>query len=205
MLLPLISAGASVVARFIAKKGLQAAIKKFTKKAITEGKKHAADLLKKNGGQTAQKAANIKNIKPTQALNANSRSTLRKGLGVGAAAGAVGSAAATAKVLSDKNELKRKKDEANLAKAKREAYEAAGKKAKASKTFKDELARATTKIGIEKAVAKANNKKDSTLAPTSSMKPKARAKSMRPKSRPRVAGSVGNTESTRGFKPLSKK
>ena len=29
--------------------------------------------------------------------------------------------------------------------------------------------------------------------------------SLRPKGRPMVAGSVGNTESTRGFKPMSKK
>ena len=36
-------------------------------------------------------------------------------------------------------------------------------------------------------------------------KVKAPTTSLRPKGRPMVAGSVGNTESTRGFKPLGKR
>tara|TARA_R110000823_G_C15652841_1_gene471154 strand:+ start:57 stop:593 length:537 start_codon:yes stop_codon:yes gene_type:complete len=81
---PLIYAGAALVARFIAKRGLKAATKKFTKKAISEGKKHADDVLKKDGGKTAKKAANIKKMKPVQAANANTRATQRKSLAVGA-------------------------------------------------------------------------------------------------------------------------
>ena len=85
---PLIYAAGAVVARFIAQKGLTAAAKRFTKTAISEGKKHAADLLKKNGGRTLEKAAGVKKIKPVQKMNANSRSTLRKGATVGSLLGA---------------------------------------------------------------------------------------------------------------------
>jgi hypothetical protein len=81
----LIAATAGVVGRYIAKNGIAKAIKKYTKNAITEGKKHYADVIKKDGGKTAEKAANIKKIKPVQAANANSRATLRKGLGIGGA------------------------------------------------------------------------------------------------------------------------
>ena len=156
MPLPLIYAAGAVVARYIAKRGLQAAAKKFTTKAISEGKKHAADLLKKNGGQTAQKAANIKNIKPVQAANANSRSTLRKGLGVGAAAGAV--------LASDRGGI------------------AAMRKALKNET--DARKRAQLETAIEKAVAKVNSEKATSTAPKTSTRPKARAKPMRPKARP---------------------
>ena len=161
MPLPLIYAAGAVVARFIAKKGLQAAAKKFTKKAISEGKKHADDLLKKNGGKTAEKAANIKKIKPTQALNANSRSTLRKGLGVGA----VGGAAVTAAALK-----------ARLAKKDREIKEAQGAAAKAKLRADKEIINAT--------LAKAMLEDKNSSAPKKSIKPKSRPKPMRPKARP---------------------
>ena len=88
MAAPLIYAAGAVVAKFIAQKGLKAAAKKFTKRAMSEGKKHAADLLKKNGGRTLEKAAAIKKIKPVQKMNANSRSTLRKGATAGSLLGA---------------------------------------------------------------------------------------------------------------------
>ncbi len=81
----LITATAGVVGRYIAKNGIAKAVKKYTKNAITEGKKHYADVIKKDGGKTAEKAANIKKIKPVQAANANSRATLRKGLKIGGA------------------------------------------------------------------------------------------------------------------------
>lgn len=86
---PLIAAGAAAVAKFIAKKGLRAAAKKYTKNAIAEGKKHAKDMVTKpNAGQ--------KKIKPVQAKNRNSRSTLRKGVGAGTvAAGGVGTVASS--------------------------------------------------------------------------------------------------------------
>ena len=45
---PLIGAGAAVVARFIAKKGLRAASKKYTKTAIAKGKKHRQLERKRN-------------------------------------------------------------------------------------------------------------------------------------------------------------
>jgi len=106
MALPLIAAAAGVVARFIAKRGLAAAAKKFTKKAVNEGKKHAADLLKKDGGKTAEKAANIKKMKPVQSANANSRATLRKGIVVG---GTPVVATAAIKIADLKSDLKKAK------------------------------------------------------------------------------------------------
>lgn len=87
---PLIYAAGAAVARYIGKRGITAAAKKFTKKALSEGKKHADDVLKKNGGKSPEKAANIKKIRPVQNANANSRKTTRRaGLGgfvIGAAA-----------------------------------------------------------------------------------------------------------------------
>lgn len=106
MALPLIAAAAGVVARFIAKRGLAAATKKFTKKAVNEGKKHAADLIKKDGGKTAKKAANIKKMKPVQSANANSRATLRKGIVVG---GTPVVATAAIKIADLKSDLKKAK------------------------------------------------------------------------------------------------
>ena len=108
MALPLIYAAGAIVARFIVKKGLTAAAKKFTKKAIVQGKKHADDLLKKNGGRTPEKAANIKKIKPVQNMNANSRATLRKGVTIGAGTTAV---AAAAKLKKQKIAAKLKEKE----------------------------------------------------------------------------------------------
>jgi hypothetical protein len=85
----LVYAAAPVVARYIAKKGIGAAIKKFTKKAINEGKKHADDVFKKNGGKTAEKAANIKKMRPVQNASTNNRITMRRagatGIGIGTA------------------------------------------------------------------------------------------------------------------------
>ena len=158
MALPLIYAVGSVVARFIAKKGLTAALKKFTKKAISEGKKHADDLLKKDGGKTAEKAANIKKMKPVQAANANSRSTLRKGLGVAAVGVGVPSALAIAKLR------------ANVKKA------------------KTETARVQAQKDVDNAVAKVvvaeEKAKNNSTAPKVSSRPKARKTSQRPKARP---------------------
>jgi len=158
MALPLIYAVGSVVARFIAKKGLTAALKKFTKKAISEGKKHADDLLKKDGGKTAEKAANIKKMKPVQAANANSRSTLRKGLGVAAVGVGVPSALAIAKLR------------ANVKKA------------------KTKTARIQAQKDVDNAVAKVvlaeEKAKNNSSAPKVSSRPKARKKPLRPKARP---------------------
>jgi len=158
MALPLIYAVGSVVARFIAKKGLTAALKKFTKKAISEGKKHADDLLKKDGGKTAEKAANIKKMKPVQAANANSRSTLRKGLGVAAVGVGVPSALAIAKLR------------ANLKKAKTE---------KARVQAQKDIDNAVAKVVVAEEKAKNN-----TATPKVSPRPKARKTPLRPKARP---------------------
>jgi len=158
MALPLIYAVGSVVARFIAKKGLTAALKKFTKKAISEGKKHADDLLKKDGGKTAEKAANIKKMKPVQAANANSRSTLRKGLGVAAVGVGVPSALAIAKLRT------------NLKKAKTE---------KARVQAQKDIDNAVAKVVVAEEKAKNNS-----IAPKVSTRPKARKTSQRPKARP---------------------
>ena len=78
----LVYAAAPIVARYIAKKGIGAAIKKFTKKAINEGKKHADDVFKKNGGRTAEKAENIKKMRPVQNASANNRKTIRQTVAV---------------------------------------------------------------------------------------------------------------------------
>jgi len=155
---PLIYAAGAIVARFIAKKGLAAAIKKFTKKAISGGKKHADDLLKKDGGKTAEKAANIKKMKPVQAANANSRSTLRKGLGVAAVGVGVPSALAIAKLR------------ANLKKAKTE---------KARVQAQKDIDNAVAKVVVAEEKAKNN-----TATPKVSPRPKARKTPLRPKARP---------------------
>jgi len=155
---PLIYAAGAIVARFIAKKGLAAAIKKFTKKAISGGKKHADDLLKKDGGKTAKKAANIKKMKPVQAANANSRSTLRKGLGVAAVGVGVPSALAIAKLR------------ANLKKAKTE---------KARVQAQKDIDNAVAKVVVAEEKAKNN-----TATPKVSPRPKARKTPLRPKARP---------------------
>jgi len=100
----LITATAGVVGRYIAKNGIAKAIKKYTKNAIKEGKKHYADVIKKDGGKTSKKASDIKKMKPVQALNANSRATLRKGLGIGAGTvSTIGAVAYTANELSKDN------------------------------------------------------------------------------------------------------
>jgi len=89
MVLPLIYAAGATVARYIIKNGAVKAAKKFTKAALSEGKKHADDVLKKNGGKSAETAANIKKMRPVQTSTANHRKTVRRaGLG-GVAIGAV--------------------------------------------------------------------------------------------------------------------
>ena len=68
MALPLIYAAGAIVARYIAKKGLVAAAKKFTKKAISEGKKHAKDIATKpTAGQTGTKAG-VRGMRNTRQL-----------------------------------------------------------------------------------------------------------------------------------------
>ena len=163
MALPLIYAVGSVVARFIAKKGLTAALKKFTKKAISEGKKHADDLLKKDGGKTAKKAANIKKMKPVQAANANSRSTLRKGLGVAAVGVGVPSALAIAKLRTN---VKKAKTKTARVQAQKDVDNAVAKVVLAEEKAKNKSS----------ALSKSSRPKiRKTLAPPTSQRPKIRS------------------------------
>tara|TARA_R110000822_G_C14971641_1_gene457400 strand:+ start:34 stop:543 length:510 start_codon:yes stop_codon:yes gene_type:complete len=117
----LIVGTAKVVGNYIAKNGIAKAIKKFTKNSIKEGKKHYADVIKKDGGKTSKKASDIKKMKPVQAANANSRATLRKGLGIGAGTvGTIGAVALAANKLSkdDKKSTKGKLQASELPKNK---------------------------------------------------------------------------------------
>lgn len=77
MALPLIFAAAGIVARYIAKRGVQAAVKKFTKKAVTNGKKHLKDLKSK---PTANQIANAPRTKGQRTYRAGQRNAF--GLGV---------------------------------------------------------------------------------------------------------------------------
>lgn len=110
MPLPLIAAGAAVVARYIAKKGLKAAVKKYTKKSINEAKKHAQDMASKpNTGQKQVKAA-------TKGQRAY-RSGTRVAAGVGATAGAAGGVVAMKNKVKDmRAKLKTAKTEMERAK-----------------------------------------------------------------------------------------
>ena len=87
MPLPLVYAAGATVARYIAKRGVGAAVKKFTKGAISEGKKHLKDL---KGGKTPKELENIRKVKKAHSGTANTRQTIRRaGLGgfvIGAAA-----------------------------------------------------------------------------------------------------------------------
>ena len=118
----LITATAGVVGRYIAKNGIAKAIKKYTKNAIKEGKKHYADVIKKDGGKTSKKASDIKKMKPVQAANANSRATERTGFYKGAGTvSTIGAVAYTANELSKDNKktTKGKAQATELPKSKR--------------------------------------------------------------------------------------
>ena len=155
MPLPLIYAAGAVVARFIAKKGLQAAAKKFTKKAITEGKKHAKDMATKPTAGQAGTKAGVRGMR-------NARQLGRQAAGVGAAAGAVGGVAAMrSKVKEMKQNLKLAKTETARVQAQKD------------------IDNAVAKVVIAEEKAKNNSS-----APKKSIKPKSRPKPMRPKARP---------------------
>jgi hypothetical protein len=145
---PLIAAAASVVARYIAKKGLQAAGKKFTKKAIAEGKKHAKDMVTKpTAGQAKVKAA----TKGQRVYRAGTRA------GAAVGAGAVGVTAA-AKVKSLKGDLKNAKTEAERAR------------------LQTQIEKAVAKVRLEEANGKATATSLRPKARTTSKRPKARPK-----------------------------
>ena len=145
MPLPLIYAAGAVVARFIAKKGLQAAAKKFTKKAITEGKKHAKDMATKPTAGQAGTKAGVRGMR-------NARQLGRQAAGVGAAVGAVGGVAAMrSKVKEMKQNLKLAKTEAKRAQ------------------MQTAIEKTIAKIALEEQKAK-----PTAQAPKKSLRPKAR-------------------------------
>ena len=155
MALPLIYAAGAVVARFIAKKGLAAAAKKFTKKAITEGRKHAKDMATKPTAGQAGTKAGVRGMR-------NARQLGRQAAGVGAAAGAVGGVAAM------RTKLKEMKQDLKLA-------ETETKRAQMQTAIEKTLAKIV--LAEEKA-------KNNSSAPKTSTRPKVRPKPMRPKARP---------------------
>ena len=99
---PLIYAGAALVARYIAKKGLKAATKKYTKKAISEGKKHAKDMVTKpNKGQVDTKAG-VRGMR-------NARQLGRQAAVVGTAVGTVATGVVAGGIgISKKKDQQRK-------------------------------------------------------------------------------------------------
>ena len=99
-LIPLAVAGAGVIARFIAKKGMKEAVKKYGKKAVTEVQKNAKDMVTKPTAGQAGTKAGVRGMR-------NARQLGRQAAGVGAAAGAVGGVAAMRTKLKEmKQDLK---------------------------------------------------------------------------------------------------
>lgn len=162
MALPLIPLAVAAVARFIVKKGVTAAVKKYGKKAVTEAKKHVKDL-------TTPVREGVKQTKPGVRGMQNARQLGRQAALVGAGVGGT----AVAMALKDKqNELKEK-----LAKAKEAEEKAKTEKAKAK-------ARADKEI-INAALAKVMLEDKESSAPETSKRPKTRKEPLRPKTRPK--------------------
>ena len=156
MALPLVYAAGAIVARFIAKKGLTAALKKFTKKAISEGKKHAKDMVtKKSPGQA-------KVVKPVKGQR-----QYRKGTRVAAVGTAVGvgvpSALAIAKLRTN---VKKAKTETARVQAQKDVDNAVAKVVVA-----EEKAKNNSSV-IKKSLRPQTRK---TLAPSKSQRPKIRS------------------------------
>ena len=164
MALPLIPLAVAAVARFIVKKGVTAAVKKYGKKAVTEAKKHVKDL-------TTPVREGVKQTKPGVRGMQNARQLGRQATTIGA----VGGGTAVAMALKDKqNKLKEK-----LAKAKEAEEKAKTEEAKAK-------ARADKEI-INAALAKVMLEDKESSAPERSKRPVTRKekKVTRPKTRPR--------------------
>jgi len=100
MVAPLVVAGAAAVARFIASKGMAAAIKRYGKKLAQQGAKHAKDMT------TKPKAGQRQVEQATRGQRA-SRKAQRIGFGVGVAgAGLTGAA----KIADMRKKLKAETD-----------------------------------------------------------------------------------------------
>ena len=157
MVIPVIPIALAAAARFIAKKGIAAAIKKFGKKTVNEAKKHVKDVVTKpTAGQEGTKAG-VRGMR-------NARQLGRQAALIGAGTG--GTAVALA--------LKEK-----LAKAKEAEEKAKTAEAKAK-------ARADQEI-INAAIAKAMLEDKESSAPETSQRPVTRKdeKVTRPKTRPK--------------------
>ena len=144
-LIPLAVAGAGVIARFIAKKGIKEAVKKYGKKAVTEVQKNAKDMVTKPTAGQAGTKAGVRGMR-------NARQLGRQAAGVGAAAGAVGG------VVAMKNKVKDMRQQLKLAKTE-------AKRAQMQTAIEKTLA----KIAVAEQKAK-----PTAQAPKKSMRPKAR-------------------------------
>mgnify|MGYP003624825033 FL=1 len=144
-LIPLAVAGAGVIARFIAKKGMKEAVKKYGKKAVTEVQKNAKDMVTKPTAGQAGTKAGVRGMR-------NARQLGRQAAGVGAAAGAVGG------VVAMKNKVKDMRQQVKLAKTE-------AKRAQMQTAIEKTLA----KIAVAEQKAK-----PTAQAPKKSMRPKAR-------------------------------
>ena len=144
-LIPLAVAGAGVIARFIAKKGMKEAVKKYGKKAVTEVQKNAKDMVTKPTAGQAGTKAGVRGMR-------NARQLGRQAAGVGAAAGAVGG------VVAMKNKVKDMRQQVKLAKTE-------AKRAQMQTAIEKTLA----KIAVAEQKAKPTSQ-----APKKSMRPKAR-------------------------------
>ena len=144
-LIPLAVAGAGVIARFVAKKGIKEAVKKYGKKAVTEVQKNAKDMVTKPTAGQAGTKAGVRGMR-------NARQLGRQAAGVGAAAGAVGGVAAM------KNKVKDMRQQVKLAKTE-------AKRAQMQTAIEKTLA----KIAVAEQKAK-----PTAQAPKKSMRPKAR-------------------------------
>ena len=146
-LIPLAVAGAGVIARFLAKKGMKEAVKKYGKKAVTEVQKNAKDMVTKPTAGQAGTKAGVRGMR-------NARQLGRQAAGVGAAAGAVGG------VVAMKNKVKDMRQQVKLAKTE-------AKRAQMQTAIEKTLA----KIAVAEQKAK-----PTAQAPKKSMRPKARPK-----------------------------
>tara|TARA_R110000824_G_scaffold72751_1_gene185503 strand:- start:63 stop:512 length:450 start_codon:yes stop_codon:yes gene_type:complete len=144
-LIPLAVAGAGVIARFLAKKGMKEAVKKYGKKAVTEVQKNAKDMVTKPTAGQAGTKAGVRGMR-------NARQLGRQAAGVGAAAGAAGG------VVAMKNKVKDMRQQVKLAKTE-------AKRAQMQTAIEKTLA----KIAVAEQKAK-----PTAQAPKKSMRPKAR-------------------------------
>ena len=142
MALPLIYAAGAIVARYIAKRGLQAAAKKYTKKAISEGKKHAKDMVTKPTKGQVDTKAGVRGMR-------NARQLGRQAAGIGVGVGAAGAGAVGAAKLKKQKKI----TAATSAKDKREANEKLGDQAKAlqKKLAKERAAKRKATTAAERA------------------------------------------------------